>query len=322
MKNQAWSFKTVDKNELRYYGNEGYDDDPKIYYRYDNFVANHKRVKTGDIVFITNRENVIGISIIHSITEREIKKKRFKCPEGGCNAKKINHRKQKKPEWICANGHDFPVPKELVVEAIEFKALYDNNFSEINLIDLKTLIEHTPRYNVQSSIQEIEYEWAHDKLSRKTELLDVNIMNISKEDANQSEVEENESDERKTIERAIKIRRGQKKFRNSLLKKGAFCAVTGCNVIEILEAAHISAYRNDSHNKINNGLLLRSDIHTLYDLNLIAINPEELRLTISPKLTKSEYNNYDNIIIKTNHKLLKKALMKRWISFIKNNKLD
>ncbi|MGV1165860.1 hypothetical protein ACV6DN_01715 [Enterobacter asburiae] len=36
----------------------------------------------------------------------------------------------------------------------------------------------------------------------------------------------------------------------------------------------MDAYRNDSHNHISNGLLLRNETHTLYDLNHVVINPQ------------------------------------------------
>ncbi|MEH6833983.1 HNH endonuclease [Falsihalocynthiibacter arcticus] len=71
----------------------------------------------------------------------------------------------------------------------------------------------------------------------------------------------------------IARRRGQAKFRASLL--GAYdarCCATGCDLKDVLEAAHITPYLGEKSNHVQNGLLLRSDIHTLYDLGLLAIN--------------------------------------------------
>ncbi len=51
------------------------------------------------------------------------------------------------------------------------------------------------------------------------------------------------------------------------------CVVTGCTVIAVLEAAHIRPYRRPEDNDVKNGLLLRADIHTLFDLNLLGIEP-------------------------------------------------
>lgn len=45
MNQKAWSFKAVGKDDLRYFGNNGYQDDSTSFYQYDNFVPNHKQVK-------------------------------------------------------------------------------------------------------------------------------------------------------------------------------------------------------------------------------------------------------------------------------------
>lgn len=98
-----------------------------------------------------------------------------------------------------------------------------------------------------------------------------------------------EVDGRPIVERQLRERRGQQKFRNALRRRyGDRCLVTGCPILDVLEAAHISPYRaGDDHNPLN-GLLLRTDIHTLFDLNLLGIEPEQLRVTLHPKIT-AEY---------------------------------
>jgi hypothetical protein len=94
--------------------------------------------------------------------------------------------------------------------------------------------------------------------------------------------------------RAIKIRRGQAKFREGLLAAyGRTCAITGCKIVDLLEAAHIHPHSDEPNYSITNGLLLRADIHTLFDLNLLAVDTR-LRVTLSPTLLNSEYRNYDN----------------------------
>lgn len=85
----------------------------------------------------------------------------------------------------------------------------------------------------------------------------------------------NNDDERQSASRQIKERRGQKKFRDSLIERyGKFCMVTGFIILDIIEAAHISPYRGIKDNHVANRLLLRSDIHTLFNLNLLAVEPK------------------------------------------------
>ncbi|EQB9731360.1 hypothetical protein [Escherichia coli] len=80
-------FKAIEKDDLRYWGNDSYPDDSSVFYRYDSFVANHKNVKDGDI--ITNRENILGISVIEKLETQSINKKRNKCINLDCKAKKF-----------------------------------------------------------------------------------------------------------------------------------------------------------------------------------------------------------------------------------------
>lgn len=100
----------------------------------------------------------------------------------------------------------------------------------------------------------------------------------------------NLDDERQRVLRAIVRRRGRQAFRNSLIVAyGARCAVTGCDAEPALEAAHLHPYCGPQSDCVPNGLLLRSDIHTLYDLHLIGINPQQLTVAISPFLLGTCY---------------------------------
>jgi HNH endonuclease len=49
------------------------------------------------------------------------------------------------------------------------------------------------------------------------------------------------------------------------------CAITGTKIRPVLQAAHIKPVANGGENRIDNGLLLRSDVHTLYDDGYLAV---------------------------------------------------
>jgi hypothetical protein len=100
----------------------------------------------------------------------------------------------------------------------------------------------------------------------------------------------NVADERERRITEVVQRRGQPKFRRSLLTAySKQCAVTRCDAVAALEAAHIAPYRGPNWNHVSNGLLLRSDIHALFDLNLIGINPDSLRIALNSQLIGSSY---------------------------------
>lgn len=89
---------------------------------------------------------------------------------------------------------------------------------------------------------------------------------------------------------AIVLREGQPQFRQELLDAyGGKCAMTGCALQQVLEAAHIHPYRGPDTNRVANGLLLRADIHKLFDLGLIRVNRESLEIVISELLRETEY---------------------------------
>lgn len=98
-----------------------------------------------------------------------------------------------------------------------------------------------------------------------------------------------DDDSRAKAYRLIAQREGAPAFRSALIRAyNGRCAVTGCAVLEILEAAHIKPYRGRDSNLVNNGLLLRADIHTLFDKGLLWLT-ELLTVEVSSLLDGSEY---------------------------------
>jgi putative restriction endonuclease len=67
------------------------------------------------------------------------------------------------------------------------------------------------------------------------------------------------------------------------------CAVTGEKTLPVLEAAHIKPYAFNGPHRVSNGILLRSDLHKLFDLGYVTVTPN-LRLEVSPRL-KAEWEN-------------------------------
>jgi putative restriction endonuclease len=67
------------------------------------------------------------------------------------------------------------------------------------------------------------------------------------------------------------------------------CAVTGEKTLPVLEAAHIRPYAHKGPHRISNGILLRSDVHKLFDLGYLTVTPQ-LKLEVSPRL-KAEWEN-------------------------------
>ena len=83
-------------------------------------------------------------------------------------------------------------------------------------------------------------------------------------------------------------RPGQDEFRDALIKiYGAKCIITGCHVEKAIEAAHIIPYNGLHSHHLANGLLLRVDLHRLFDNHLLTIHPETRKVLIAPELMSS-----------------------------------
>lgn len=106
----------------------------------------------------------------------------------------------------------------------------------------------------------------------------------------------NIADARKKMLRAISQRKGQPQFRRKLLQAyDGKCAISGCAVTEVLEAAHITPYNGELTNVTQNGLLLRSDLHLLWDKYLITIEADSNLIKVHPDLLDSqEYSQFHN----------------------------
>ena len=89
-------------------------------------------------------------------------------------------------------------------------------------------------------------------------------------------------------------RRGQPAFRTALIEAyGGRCAISGCDAEAALEACHIRPYRGPHTNASSNGLLLRADLHTLFDLGLLAVDTTTMTAVVAPEL---EGTTYDELI--------------------------
>ncbi len=94
-------------------------------------------------------------------------------------------------------------------------------------------------------------------------------------------------------------RPGQQEFKEYLKETyGYKCLISGCEIGEIIEAAHIIPYRSIESHDVANGLLLRVDLHRLFDAHLIAIHPTTRKVLISEQIAK-DYQDIRGIKIES-----------------------
>lgn len=163
--------------------------------------------------------------------------------------------------------------------ALKILPNYSKAINQIN--DCKSILN---RVNKSNSLKELIVNEQNNELILAREELDKsNFFDF-----------ESDVDARQKITFSIARRQGQSKFREALLTAYCrMCAITKFDAEAALEAAHIIPYIQTENNEPSNGLLLRADLHTLFDLNLIIINPDTLQVHIHPELQKTEYRTID-----------------------------
>lgn len=325
---RAWSLLTI-ANDRQYGGNTGYDDDPSSIYRYDSDVANHLQLQVGDIVILRTRTEVIGIAEIGSIDEDTAQKDRLRCPT--CRVTNIK-RRSKTPSWRCKSGHVFETPITESASVTTYAARYGATFvscpQEMTVTRLHNAVL---RPSDQMSIKEVN-------LSQLERFLggEAGINALIKRFVQHIDVPEGAAtvtdngpgtmiDRRRRIMREIALRRGQAKFRTRLIRRyGARCQISDCHFAGLVEAAHIRPYAATEDNGAQNGLLLRSDLHTLFDLGLLGIEPHTLRIKLHPALHLAGYAEFEDrrLFVNNTSGPSNDALNERWVFFTEKLKDD
>lgn len=87
-------------------------------------------------------------------------------------------------------------------------------------------------------------------------------------------------------------RPGQQRFRSEALALWDHsCAVSGLSIDTALEAAHIVPHSSSGEMSARNSIILRADLHRLFDANLMAIDPDTLEVALHMK-AEEEYAKF------------------------------
>ena len=106
------------------------------------------------------------------------------------------------------------------------------------------------------------------------------------------------------------------KFRGKILGLDGECVITGEKTDKALEAAHIVPVKEGGKDSLDNGIILRADIHRLYDARLFRIDPKSGKPTrlcesLSPRYKRLFENDESKLPRKTLNRV-KRALEKAW----------
>jgi len=342
---QFWSLIAVGEEDRQYGGNPGYDDDFQTVYEYDNKVQNSLRIQTGDVVFLRDKDTTKGIAVIEIIESRPGKKELRRCP--ACKKVGPKPRIKKRPKWRCtACRAEFPNPVLDIVPVTKFKAHFGSTYVPIRgHLPARFLKEAAYNPNDQASMEAIDPTVIEfSSVENSDEISQIIAVGLHRnyhigdatplgDEGSKGQTEDDEGTEsgyipgtdakRKKVLQQISERRGQPAFRKKLIKRfGSQCVISGCLVLSVVEAAHIRPYVTDDDNHPENGLLLRSDLHTLVDLDLLGIEPNILVVQVHPELRSGEYGKFHGTTLDVpgGQSPSEEALALRWNVFVQRSR--
>ena len=167
------------------------------------------------------------------------------------------------------------IPKMKEVFKNEINDFGDSKELSVRVPRLKFTKETAIKYDV-----EMKTKYSHDVLC-ELERLEIDIENKTIEEIN--EVGE-------VIERVVKARKNQNKFREALFKRESKCKICGLAHKELLIASHIKPWsKSTPEEKLNpfNGFLLCPNHDSLFDKHLISFR-DNGEIIISKRLSEKE----------------------------------
>jgi len=270
---RAWM--VISKNpETTVRADDGYLETLGESYEWVTILPHGKDIRVGDFIIIRDSDFVLGFSIIDHIEIVDKIREKNTCPE--CGIAQVRVRKTAKPLYMCAGckaTFDSPnVEKKMLEHRVaSYGAGWVDLERNVKTKEAWKFLSLNPKS--QHSLQPVDLE-AFSNFTSQFSILEIARFSTRDRQINGGHKL-----------RTVKTRIGQSAFRQNLLNKfGAVCAFTGINVPAGLEAAHLYSYSEQGIHHADGGLLLRRDIHSLFDKGFIAFDVESEKLDLTKDL--------------------------------------
>lgn len=258
-------------------GNDGYADLPESSYLWDSTVGNASKVRAGDWIVLWDKEILLGVSVIERIEVDEETKTTYKCPR--CRRAHIKARRTKTPRYKCYDAECQELFEDPVVvqrQVVTYRSLHGSGWVDLRgRLRGPQLRELCFEPKSQGSLRLLQWEdfrrAAEDGLPDAAwRPLDHTIARIA--GGHQ--------------QRTVRVRIGQAQFRQRLLEQvqEPVCAFTGPAPVTVLEAGHLYSYAVEGVHHQDGGMLMRRDVHILFDRGHLAIAPSTWTIDVSPQI--------------------------------------
>jgi hypothetical protein len=272
---KAWSLLSLTETEQ---GPSAYPNELGVCYIYDTTVPNGRHIAPGDLAIVRDDTLVLGAGWIDSIDTVPGRKIRPRCPT--CGRAGRRPRKKLQPKYRCPHcSAEFDDAIEEEVDVKVFNANYSRTWRPADALFPEEVLD--PAYatrSKQNAIRRLD-------VVRLRPILDNYL--VTGEPWWGSYVRKDTRIRGGSAVALVKTRLGQQRFREAMLGRyGEICAFTGPQPAGALEAAHLYLYSENPTHDIEGGLLLRCDLHALFDRWLITIDPERWSIEIGPDLRR------------------------------------
>ncbi len=230
-----------------------YDDRRGVSYQYDSKVQNHKQVQQGDLLFIRSSTGLQGAGRIRTIEIGSGQKEIARCPQckRSIGAKRA---RQNGGMYHCRAGHSFEVPLLDTIDVRTFRAHFDGDWMAadraISAIELRrfalsksALLSIMPAD--RDALVDFVGSWSSPQFRHRLRTWAGLLGSMADEEAiSELDLTPEGEDRREAAFRSIRLRRGQREFRDALIERyRGRCAISGCSILGILEAAHLRPKR-------------------------------------------------------------------------------
>lgn len=276
MKTPRRCWLAISTDDRQHAGNKGYDDVIESSYVWDSTVKYHNQISVGDVLVFFDKEVLMGAAIIDDVVRRDTVKTRLHCPK--CGSSKIQRRKIKLPPWNCNSkkcDHAFDDPIEKELDVIEFRTVHERTFVDLaGLMTGQELRALTSSPLAPDSLRPMDFAKFLEEVGNRSPLGGIRLLNALSIDNQDGHVLS-----------TMRVRIGQGPFRRELFAQfGWTCAITGPAPDRALEACHLYSYAKEGKHHHHGGLLIRRDLHTLFDFGLLTIDPVTLKVAIDDSL--------------------------------------
>jgi len=254
-------------------GNDGYLDEPAETYQWDDTVPNHAALSVGDAIVLWDKKALIGASVIEDIEEGSATKPVYRCTF--CGGAHIQRRSTLEPPWRCfrcrrnsTNRSSRPSPSTLTPRGMTS----DGSISMASS-PARSSRELCVSPGSQLSLRPLRWAAFRSTVESAVPGDSLTVVDFRGEHTWRHRLA------------TVRLRLGQGRFRRALLEEqGLVCAISGPDPPAALEAAHLCSYAAVGMHHSHGGFLPRRDVHRLFDLGQIAVNPADLCVDVSPEV--------------------------------------